>query len=501
MSKKEEPSKKKVDWIKNYPLNEPYASAMIIREKDGQIRYLVHETAVTQEEKKILEEIKEILIDEFDVDIKRLGTTEKVEQYLLELVSKVIKDYDINVKESSLKKLEYYLTRDFVYFDKIDPLMRDPNIEDIGCNGYNLPVYIWHRDYESIPTNVIFPTAEELDRFVVKLTYMTRRSISIAQPVVDASLPDGSRVQVTYEKEVTRHGSSFSIRKFRADPFTVTDLIQFNTFSPIIAAWFWYLVENRASVGVIGGTASGKTTTLNTLSMFIKPDSKIISIEDTAELQLPHENWLPSVIRTGFGVTSKLAEISLFDLLRNAMRQRPEYIIVGEVRGSEAFTLFQAIATGHGGLYSLHADSVDAAIHRLESEPMNIPRSLITSMDVVAVQALIKLEDKSVRRLLNVTEIVGIDPATKELLTNDIFKWNPNTDSFTYYGRSYVLERMAEKFGVQYKQIMEEIEKRRIVLDWMRLNSIRSYKEVANVIRSYYLDPDGLLKQIGKVKK
>jgi len=496
LSRKGKSSERSVEVISKYTLNEPFARARIVREKTGQIKYLVEEVPLEEKDKKSLNEIKEFLSDELDVDVKSLGSTEKVETHLRKMVEGVVKNHRIKIEKGSLEKLMYYIIRDFIYFDKIDPLMRDPGVEDIGCNGYGLPVYIWHREYESIPTNMVFETSEELDRFVVKLTYMTRRAISIAQPVVDASLPDGSRVHLTYEKEVTRRGSSFSIRKFRVKPFTVTDLIAFNTLSADMAAWFWYLVENRASVMVVGGTACGKTTTLNVLSMFIKPDAKIVSIEDTAELQLPHENWLPSVVRTGFGVTSKLAEITLFDLLKNAMRQRPEYIIVGEVRGDEAYTLFQAIATGHGGLCSLHADSMEATIYRLETEPMNIPRSLITTMDVIAVEALMKMEGKSIRRIVSVSEVVGLDPTTKDLLTNDVFKWDPKKDTFTYYGRSYVLEKLARRFGVGYDEAVKEIDNRRLVLKWMTENSISDYKDVAKVIRSYYLNPAEFLEWI-----
>jgi len=482
--------------VDRYSLNEPFAYATIVKEQSGQLRYMVTEAPLSTEEKRRLEEIRELMIDELDVDVKRLGSDKTIEEYLRKLVGSIVKNYKIKIGEESLKKIIYYLIRDFVYFDKIDPLMRDPRIEDISCNGSTLPLYVWHREYESIPTNVVFETPEELDKFIVKLTYMTGRAISIAQPVVDASLPDQSRIQLTYEKEVTRKGSSFTIRKFRERPLTITELMIFNTISPEMAAWFWYIIEKQASMLVVGGTACGKTTTVNMLSMFIKPTAKIVSIEDTAELQLPHENWLPSVVRTGFGVSGKIAEITLFDLLKNAMRQRPEYIIVGEVRGGEAYTLVQAIATGHGGLATLHADSVEASIHRLESEPMNIPRPLITTIDVIAVQIRVRLGEKSVRRISSVCEIVGLDPATKDILTNDIFKWDPKADSYTYYGRSYVLEKIMRRHGISYEEAARELNNRRLVLEWMMRENIRDYKDVVEVIRSYYLNPTELLNKI-----
>jgi len=279
-------------------------------------------------------------------------------------------------------------------------------------------------------------------------------------------------------------GGTFTIRRFRADPLTVSDLISFNTLSSDMAAYFWYAIEKKASFLITGGTASGKTTTLNALSMFIMPDYKIVSIEDTAELNLPHENWIPSVARMGFG--SNEAEISLFDLLKAAMRQRSDYIIVGEVRGEEAYTLFQAMATGHGGLSSTHADSVSASIKRLESEPMNIPRSLIVTLDAIAVQARLRLGDKTVRRVQHVGELVSYDSASKEVVTNDVYKWDPKTDSFLYSGRSNVLEKIGVRFGLEVESILEEIKRRKTVLDWMVKRGIRRYDDVAAVIRDYY---------------
>jgi len=484
--------------LDRYYLNKPFAEAVIVKESTGQIKYLVSEVPLSEVEKKQLNQIKELLTDELNVDFKKLGSSEKTVSYLKKQIQIIIKNYKLKVDATSLDKIAYYIVRDYVYFDKIDPLMKDPKIEDISCNGYGLPIFVWHQQYESIPTNVVFQAAEELDKFIVKLTYMTGRAISIAQPVVDASLPDQSRIQLTYEKEVTRRGSSFTIRKFRERPFTITDLITFNTLSPEMAAYFWYTIERQASVIVVGGTASGKTVTINMLSMFIKPTAKIVSIEDTPELQLPHENWLPSVVRTGFGVSGKISEISLYDLLKNAMRQRPEYIIVGEVRGAEAYTLVQAIATGHGGLATLHADSVEAAIHRLESEPMNIPRPLITTIDVVAVQSRVRLGDKSVRRIVSVSEIVGIDPLTKDILTNEIFKWDPRTDSFVYSGRSYVLEKLVKRHGVVFDAATKELENRKQLIQWMAENQVRDYKDVVEFIRSYYLDSAGVLERIRK---
>ncbi len=473
-----------------YPLNEPYAYAAISRDQEtGGLKYSIIEPTLRPNEKELLARLKQLLVEELTIDLKTVGTRAKAEEYLKEQIHRIIKDYKILVEPESLEKLLYYMMRDFIHLGRIDALMRDHMIEDISCDGVGIPIYIWHREYESIPTTVSFDSANELDAYVTKIAYISGRHISIATPMVDASLPDGSRVQLTYSTEVTRRGSTFSIRRFRADPLTVSDLMSFNTLSSQMAAYFWYLIEQKTSLLLAGGTASGKTTSLNSLSMFILPDSKIVSIEDTAELNLPHSNWIAAIARTGFGVAGSTAEISMFDLLKAAMRQRPDYVIVGEVRGEEAYTLFQAMATGHGGLSSTHADSVTATIHRLESEPMNIPPTLIMTLDVIAMQGRVRVGERTTRRMTHVAELVRIDPVSKEILINDVFKWDPKLDRFAYSGRSYVLEKITDRFGISADFIRKELERRRTVLEWMAKAGIRRYTDVSNVIRDYYSDP------------
>jgi flagellar protein FlaI len=473
-----------------YPLQEPYSYAAISRDlQSGGLRYLIIEPTLRETERQVLEKIKTLLVEELSVGLKSFGGPDKAEQYLKDQVQKLMKDYKITIEPETLDKLMYYLARDYVHFGKIEPLMRDHMIEDISADGVGIPVYIWHREYESIPTNIVFRDARELDAFVTKLAYVSGRHISIATPMVDASLPDGSRIQMTYGREVTTRGSTFTIRRFRADPLTVSDLIAFKTISSEMGAYFWYLIEHKLSMLMGGGTASGKTTTLNALSMFIVPDFKVVSIEDTAELNLPHENWIPSIARTGFGSVGSPAEISLFDLLKAAMRQRPDYIIVGEVRGGEAYTLFQSMATGHGGLSSMHADSVTAVVHRLESEPMNIPPTLIMTLDVVGMLSRVRVAEHSTRRLFHVAELVRIDSVSKEILINDVFKWEPRTDQFAYSGRSYVLEKIVDRYGATMEQIKQELDRRKTVLDWMVKSRVRKHFDVSGLIRDYYADP------------
>jgi len=274
------------------------------------------------------------------------------------------------------------------------------------------------------------------------------------------------------------------------DPLTISDLISFKTVSSEMAAYFWYAIENRASILVAGGVAAGKTTTLNCLSMFIKPEMKIVSVEDTAELNLPHENWIPSVVRSGFGHEGRTGAITLFDLLKAAVRQRPDYIIVGEVRGREAYTLFQAMATGHLGMCTIHAESMDAVLRRLESEPMNIPKPLLAMIDTVVVQLRTEIDGKPARRICTVSEMVELDPETKDFSINGVYQWKAKSDAFSYSGHSYVLEKNMVKMGVSEDEIREELNRRKVVLEWMVRNNIRRYTDVATVIREYYANPD-----------
>ena len=472
------------------PLIEPYAFAAITHDPvtGGMLYYLIEPTLM-DEDKVRYSKIRDILIEELDVDVRKIPTIEAAQKILRSKVDMVVKDYKIKIEVEVLDKLMYYLTRDFIQLGKIEPLMRDHMIEDISCDGPGVPIYIWHRQYESIPTNVIFNDVKELDSFVVKLAYLSGKHISIANPMVDGGLQDGSRVQLTYAKEVTRHGSTFSIRRFRADPMTISDLIGFNTMSPEMAAYFWYVMEKKTCTLITGGTASGKTTLLNCISMFILPDDKIITIEDTPELNIPHKNWISSIARVGFGSGGGTAEINLFDLLKAAMRQRPDYIIVGEVRGEEAFTLFQAMATGHGGLSSIHGDSVLAAIRRLESAPLNIPRTLLPTLNLIGITARMRIGDRPARRLIHLAEVLGIDSSSGELDLNDVFRWDPRTDSFSYSGRSHTIERIAERTGVALDVVQEEMRHRRTVLEYMMKKNIRRYQDVGALIRDYYSDP------------
>jgi flagellar protein FlaI len=478
-----------LEW---YPLNAPNAYARIVKDPfRGTIRYIVLEPVLNDDEQQHMTRLKDLLTEVLELNVNETGTEQAALAYLKDKTEDILNNYDFKVNQYTKDKFLYYVIRDNFGFGKIDPLMRDPYIEDISCDGADINIYVWNRRYEYLPTNVAF-TAKELSAYALRLAYLCGRHVSIAQPILDASLPGGSRIHLTYGTEVTRRGSTFTIRKFKIDPLTITDMINFNTISAEMGAYFWYVIENRVSVVVSGGIASGKTTLLNCLSMFIKPLMKIVSIEDTPELNLPHENWVPTNTRTHFGLETERADITLFDLLKASLRQRPDYIIVGEVRGAEAYTLFQAISTGHLGMSTIHAESIEAVVYRLESEPMNIPRTMISGIDIITIQRRVEIKGEPVRRTVMAAEIVGLDPRSREILTNEVYKWGATRDAFEFTGRSYVVERIAEKLGVPIDEAYEEIERRAEILAWMARNNIRDYRRVAEIIRRYYQNPNSV---------
>jgi len=290
--------------------------------------------------------------------------------------------------EESKDKIYYHLFRNFLGYGRLDILMHDDGIEDISCDGPDTPIFIHHRKYEAITSNIYFDDAEELNSFLVRLCQLSGKQISIYSPIVDGKLPEGSRLQATLARTVTR-GSTFTIRKFKENPLTPIDLINYHSLSIEIAAYFWLAIENDSSILFCGGTASGKTSALNALSLFIPAHYKIISIEDTREVNLPHQNWIAGTTRKGFSSADQDKtgkDIDMFDLIRAALRQRPRVIIVGEVRGREAYSLFQAMSTGHTSYATVHASDIHTLIQRLENPPISLPRALLTSLDIIVFQ-------------------------------------------------------------------------------------------------------------------
>jgi flagellar protein FlaI len=461
--------------------------------------YEVIEPKLNQDEEGVLDLLKNTLV----ASVERM-TEEDVagrEKYLRRMTEELMAKLNITLHPISKERVMYYVLRDFIGYRVIDVMMIDPNVEDCSCDGVGVPLYVYHRKYGSIRSSLKFEKETELDGFVVWLAQRCGKHISVASPLLDATIPDGSRLQATLGKHVTKRGSSFTIRRFKENPFTPLDLLKFKTMSTEMMAYLWVSIEHGQSMLVCGGTASGKTTTLNAVLLFIPPQMKIVSIEDTRELNLPHENWVPGLTREGFGgksaVTGKASgEIDMFDLLTAAMRQRPQYLMVGEVRGKEAYVVFQAMATGKTCYSTFHAEDVQAMVHRMENDPINLPRALVTALNIVLLQAQVKVGTKMTRRVKSLTEIVGIDPETNELITNSVYTWNPADDTFNYSGHSYVYEKVRMARNWAPREMEREIKRRVDILEYMKKTGIDNHKRVATIISAYYKDPDKVMKEV-----
>jgi len=467
--------------------------------------YEVIEPPLSALEKELTDRLRTVLIAQFEPLPEHDPETKRRE--LRRMVDDQLLAWELSPGPTTKSRILYYLERDFVGYGVVEVPMTDTEVEDISCDGVGIPLYIYHRKYGSIRSNLKFGGAKELDDFVVWLAQRSGKHISVASPILDATVPDGSRLQATLGVHVTKRGSSFTIRRFRDNPFTPVDLLKFKTMSPEMMAYLWIAIENGQSMMVCGGTASGKTTTLNATLLFIPPQMKIVSIEDTRELNLPHENWVPSLTRAGFGaknLTSGKApgEIDMFDLLAAALRQRPQYLMVGEVRGAEAFIVFQAMATGKTCYTTFHAESVSAMVHRMENPPISLPRSLVSALNLVLLQRQVKVGTKMTRRVQSLTEIVGLDPETNELITNSVYSWNPADDTFLYSGHSYIYERVALMKNLSMKEMEREVRNRVEILDFMMAKDAQAtrqrpytHRDVGQLVSFYYKEPQKALSE------
>ncbi|MGQ9587832.1 MAG: type II/IV secretion system ATPase subunit [Thermoplasmata archaeon] len=489
-----------VDEVEIVPIKQNYAYVRIKYDnKTNEYLYEVIEPKLSDDEKDVLALLKETLVASVERAIETKA--EEKEITLRRIVERLMSQLGISLNLISKERVMYYILRDFIGYGVVNVMMIDPNVEDCSCDGVGIPLYIYHRKYGSIRSNLKFTKEAELDGFVVWLAQKCGKHISVASPLLDATIPDGSRLQATLGKHVTKRGSSFTIRRFKENPFTPLDLLKFKTMSTEMMAYLWIAIEHGQSMLVCGGTASGKTTTLNAVLLFIPPQMKIVSIEDTRELNLPHENWVPGLTREGFGGKSMITgratgEIDMFDLLTAAMRQRPQYLMVGEVRGKEAYVVFQAMATGKTCYSTFHAEDVQAMVHRMENDPINLPRALVTALNIVLLQAQVKVGTKMTRRVKSLTEIVGIDPETNELITNSVYTWNPADDTFNYSGHSYVYEKVRMARNWSPREMEREIRRRVDILEYMKRIGIDSHRKVATIISAYYKDPELVMKEV-----
>jgi len=444
--------------------------------------YIPIEPHLTVDIDEIVEEVELRLIG-WAEEIGRAETDEGRKEVLLEALSDIIttngRSGKIRVTPREEEALKYLLLRQKVGFGALEPLLGDPYIEDISCSGVG-SVFIEHKIFSSLQASVAFSSDEELDRFVIWMGERIKRPVTVRNPIVDSVLPDGSRINIVYGTDISRRGSNFTIRKFSETPLSVLELIEFGTMDYLMAAYLSFILEEGMNMFIVGATASGKTTTMNAITTFILPDKKIVSIEDTPELQVPHANWIREMTRGG-GREAKGSEVGMFDLLKAALRQRPDRIIIGEIRGKEGAIAFQAMQTGHGVISTFHAASVQKLIQRLTGDPINIPKAYVDNLDVVLIQAAVKAPGRGmIRRVTSINEIVGYDGYTQSFSFIEAFRWNQAKDTFDFpgYMNSFLLEeKIAMKRGIPHfkrKVIYTELKRRAKIFE--RLHKERKVK-------------------------
>ncbi|MFC7227589.1 type II/IV secretion system ATPase subunit [Salinirubellus salinus] len=476
-------------------VNKPFAYVSVLYDpREREYRYHVSQPALDEFERYVRADLVEYLRN--SLMYRDLGGGREKGEVFEEDVVELVREHARSVDDGTMLKLLYYLRRDFIQFGPIDAIMRDPAIEDVSCDGANVPVFVYHRAYRDLETNVEF-SAERLSSFTVRLAQRAGKTISVSDPLLDATLPDGSRLQLTLGGEIATRGANFTIRKFSDVPFSPIDLTNWGTFSIEEMAYFWLAIENNKSLIFAGGTGSGKTSSLNAISFFIPPSAKVISIEDTREVDLPHKNWIQSVTRSSASEGGR-GEVSMYRLLQAALRQRPEYLLVGEIRTEErvALTFFQAMGTGHTAYTTMHADSIDTVVNRLQNPPLNVPTAMIQDLDVIAIQKQTFVGEDRVRRNQQVTEVLSPEDDPLSIRTRDVFRWDASSDTHRRVGESGVLGEVADERGWSRERLAAEVERREGLLQFLVEESVTDYRDVAALVKLYHKDPEYVLERV-----
>ena len=434
-----------------YPIRDGLYIHVCPDESDIRNYYIAIEPGMMLELEDLLEEVEDRLVDYVqELDDTVAGSQmdrSKVLAGILKKICVVVKPRDLKEAKAKAQKkknsmlpvtqvqfdaLRYRLIRDKVKLGALEPLTLDNQIEDISCSGVG-PIFLEHKIFKGMKSNIVFNNQGELDTFVIQLSEKMGKPVTFSSPIVDSVLPDGSRINLVFGEDVSRRGSNFTIRKFMDDPLSIIQLVEFGGLTYEMAAYFSMAMEHGMNMFVCGETASGKTTLINALTTFVHPSAKIVSIEDTPELQVPHPNWLREVTRGKPGEGN--SSVTMFDLLRAALRQRPNIIIIGEIRGEEGAIAFQAMQTGHACMATFHAASVEKMIQRLTGNPINIPKTYIENLNLCTIQSLVRLPDgKPGRRILSVSEIVGYDSSSDSFSYIEVFRWNSVTDEYEFTG-------------------------------------------------------------------
>lgn len=473
-----------------YPVGDPIFIHLYGNPK-AQARYYSIEPEMTEVEKTRYEEILGIILKKTPQE-PAADTVEKLREHFKKLLEKVTvigettRDKEkVALTEEQLKKIRYFIDRNIVGHGIIEPLIRDPYLEDINNIGrYN--IFVVHKVFGMMETNIHFSSDEELDDWMRVMSERIARPVSEFRPIADGALPDGSRINLIYSREISRRGSSFTLRKFNPVPISVTQLIKWGSISAEIAAYLWLCLENGMNVFVSGETASGKTTALNSILPFIHSKGKVYSVEDTAEVVAPHEVWQQMITReTG----PKNSQVDMFSLLKLALRSRPTYVIVGEIRGVEGSVAFQAMQAGNSVMATFHASSVKKLIQRITGDPIKVPVTFIDNLNVVLILQAVYRQGVFLRRCISVEEIEGYVEESKGVVTRAVFQWDPLDDKHHFRGlnNSYILEALvAQKLGyADKKKIYKELDLRAKVLERMTEQNIADYYKVKDIIWAF----------------
>jgi len=495
------PPAKEVKAPKGGKLIDSYGQIEILHiEGEGLPMYKVKLPELTKQELKLVEAAKEKAIEEIKIDPNKIpDPTERQSTFMHEVLRILERESKgMHLAADRIKRMGEVAVRDMIGYGPLDPMIADDQLEDILVTSIGKPVYIYHRKHGMCFTNIVFQDENSIKQIIDKMARVVGRRIDQQTPLLDARLPDGSRVNATIPP-VSLEGPTLSIRKFRKDPLTIVDILNFNTLSTDAAAFLWVIVDGLgikpANILFAGGTGCGKTTTLNAATTFVPARERIISIEDTAELQLPHKHWIRMETRPP-NVEGR-GEITMDDLVKNALRMRPDRLVVGEVRGPEARTMFTAMNTGHDGCVgTVHSNSAMETVTRLTEAPMSVPDIMIPALDVIVMQQRIYHRQKGqIRRVTEVAEVTGIEGGKPQL--SRIFKWNPRTDVVEPTGVPSKIKRTIADFsGISGGDIEVEIGKRAAVLEWMKQKGIRNIFEVGSVIQEYYRDPESVMGKI-----
>ncbi len=467
---------------------------VVLEKIEGVIYYTIPEMDVKLPPilKKFSTDIQNTLKDELSGKI--FDSLKNLREYIYGFSER----HNINLKKQELEILSkyYYLTIGKLGLMEIP--LNDGNLEELMVNGNKAPTFVAHRKYDMCETKMHLDN-DELMRVVEGIAMMANRTIDSRTPMLDAFLPDGSRVNAT-TPDVTLNGVTLTIRKFSEDPLTIVDLINFRSFSVELAAFMWQAVEGYfgskpANTLIAGGTGSGKTTTLNVVSMFSMYTDRIITVEDTPELQIPHKHVVKMITRPARpGVEG--FEITMNDLIKNTLRMRPDRIFVGEVRGPEAQSLLTAMNTGHDGCSgTLHANSADEAISRLINPPMSVPKIMIGALDFIINQQRIKRNRKTIRRILSIMEIGG---EGENITKTELFKYDGNDDKIVKTGICMWEEEVCKIAGIDRNELNKDRNNREKVLKYMVKNEFKGIKNVGKMILNYQENPEKVMELVNK---